>query len=77
MGPSRHGREDADRTSRTGYKKGKTVEEVCQEIKKLVYYNVLAPGQKLFYQEVARRVNVSITPVVQALKVVRREELLP
>ena len=60
----------------TGRKKGKTVAEVCQEIKKLVYYNVLAPGQKVFYQDLAKRLNVSVTPVVQALKVLEHSNLV-
>jgi len=60
----------------TGRKKGKTVEEVCQEIKKLVYYNVLAPGQKVFYQDLAKRLNVSVTPVVQALRVLEHSNLV-
>ena len=65
-----------NKSTGTGRKKGKTVEEVCQEIKKLVYYNVLAPGQKVFYQDLAKRLNVSVTPVVQALKVLEHSNLV-
>jgi DNA-binding GntR family transcriptional regulator len=49
-------------------KKGKTVAEVYLEIKNMIYYNMLAPGQKIIYKDLAHRLNVSITPVVQALK---------
>ncbi|MBW2367970.1 MAG: GntR family transcriptional regulator [Deltaproteobacteria bacterium] len=49
-------------------KKGKTVEEVFWEIKNMIYYNLLAPGQKIIYKDIAQRLNVSVTPIVQALK---------
>lgn len=57
-------------------KKGKTVEEVYREIKKMIYYNDLAPGQKLIYQGLANKLNTSTTPVVQALKRLERSKFV-
>jgi len=49
-------------------KKGITTDGVFRKIKNMMYYNELAPGQKLLYQDLAKRLNTSITPVIQALK---------
>jgi DNA-binding GntR family transcriptional regulator len=57
-------------------KKGKTVEEVYQELKRMIYYNMLAPGQKLIYGDISKRLNTSITPVVQALKMLERSSFV-
>ena len=48
-------------------KKGKTTDEAYQRIKNMMYNNELAPGQKLIYQDLAKKLNISITPVIQAL----------
>ena len=42
-------------------------EEVYQKIKNMIYYHQLVPGQKLVYQDLAKKLNISITPVIQAL----------
>lgn len=57
-------------------KMGKTVAEVQREIKNMIYYNFLAPGQKIVYQDLARKLGVSVTPVVQALKRLERSRLV-
>lgn len=57
-------------------RKGKSVQEVYQGIKRLIYFNMLAPGQKLVYQDLANRLNTSTTPVVQALKGLERSNLV-
>lgn len=57
-------------------KKGKSVEDVYQELKRLLYSNMLAPGQKLVYQDLANRLNTSTTPVVQALRGLERSNLV-
>lgn len=49
-------------------KRGETTNEVYQKIKNMMYYNELAPGQKLIYQDLANKLNISVTPVIQALK---------
>jgi DNA-binding GntR family transcriptional regulator len=38
-----------------------------QKIKQMMYRNELAPGQKIIYKDLAKRLNLSITPVVNAL----------
>jgi len=48
-------------------RKGPKTEEVYKELKNMIFYNDIAPGQKLIYQDLANKLNVSITPVVQAL----------
>jgi DNA-binding GntR family transcriptional regulator len=48
-------------------RKGLTIDEVYQKIKEMIYFNQLAPGQKLIYSDLAKRLGVSVTPVVQAL----------
>ncbi|MEW6663848.1 MAG: GntR family transcriptional regulator [Thermodesulfobacteriota bacterium] len=55
---------------------GKTVEDVYRQIKLKIYYNMLAPGQKLIYQDLAQQLNTSITPVVQALKLLERSRIV-
>jgi DNA-binding transcriptional regulator YhcF (GntR family) len=50
--------------------------KLMQEIKKMIYYNMLAPGQKLVYQDLARRLNMSITPVIQALNGLKRSNFV-
>jgi len=42
-------------------------EVAFQKIKQLMYQNQLAPGQKIIYQDLAKKLNLSITPVVNAL----------
>jgi len=49
------------------------VEQVYQQIKTMMYRHMLAPGQKLGYQDLARKLNVSVTPVIQALKGLERQ----
>jgi len=49
-------------------KKGPTIDEVYQKIKEMIYYNRLAPGQKIVYADMAARLHTSSTPVIQALK---------
>jgi len=51
-----------------GRKKGPTIDEVYQKIKEMIYYNRLAPGQKIVYADMAARLHTSSTPVIQALK---------
>jgi DNA-binding GntR family transcriptional regulator len=50
------------------YKKGEASDEIYKKIKNMLYFNELAPGQKLAYKDLAKRLNTSITPVIHALK---------
>jgi DNA-binding GntR family transcriptional regulator len=52
--------------------KGKRQEELpvdvaFRKIKEMMYHHEIVPGQKLLYQELARKLNMSITPIIQAL----------
>lgn len=48
-------------------KRGIALEEAYQQIKRMLYLNELVPGQKLVYNDLAKRLNISVTPVIQAL----------
>ncbi|MCB2190208.1 MAG: GntR family transcriptional regulator [Deltaproteobacteria bacterium] len=43
------------------------IEEAHTRIKKMIYLNQLAPGQKIIYSDLSKRLNTSVTPVIQAL----------
>ena len=57
-------------------RKGKKVEEVYDQIKRMIYLNELAPGQKLVYHDLADRLKTSTTPVIQALKGLERSNFV-
>jgi len=57
-----------EKSSGVRAKKGMTIDEVYQRIKEMIYYNQLAPGQKIIYNDLANRLKISATPVIQALK---------
>lgn len=48
-------------------RKRKSIETLYTEIKTMMYNQDLAPGQKLILQDLARHLNVSTTPLLQAL----------
>ncbi|MCP4574793.1 MAG: GntR family transcriptional regulator [Deltaproteobacteria bacterium] len=48
-------------------KRGIALEEAYRQIKRMLYLNELVPGQKLVYNDLAKRLNISVTPVIQAL----------
>jgi len=43
------------------------VDVAFRKIKEMMYHHEIVPGQKLIYQELAKKLNMSITPIVQAL----------
>jgi len=47
--------------------KGGSIDTVYAQLKTMMYNQELAPGQKLIYQDLARRLNISKTPILQAL----------
>jgi len=49
-------------------KNGIPHDDVFERIKEMMSHNQLIPGQKIIYQDLATKLNTSITPVVQALK---------
>ncbi len=59
-------------TKKNPPKKGGNTEELpvdiaYRKIKEMMYHHELVPGQKLLYQELAKKLNMSITPIIQAL----------
>lgn len=48
-------------------KRGVAIEEAHSRIKNMIYLNQLAPGQKIIYSDLSKRINTSVTPVIQAL----------
>jgi DNA-binding GntR family transcriptional regulator len=56
-----------EKTKNSAHKKGVMIEDACQKIKELMYAKQLAPGQKLIYGDLAQRLGISITPIIQAL----------
>ena len=43
------------------------VDGAVRKIKQMMYHHQIVPGQKLLYRELASKLNISITPIVQAL----------
>jgi DNA-binding GntR family transcriptional regulator len=43
------------------------VDVAFRKIKEMMFHHEIVPGQKLLYQELARKLQMSITPVIQAL----------
>jgi len=43
------------------------VDVAFRSIKEMMYHHELVPGQKLLYQELAKKLDMSITPIIQAL----------
>jgi DNA-binding GntR family transcriptional regulator len=56
------------RVSAIGNKKEELPVDIAfRKIKEMMYHHEIVPGQKLLYQELARKLNMSITPIIQAL----------
>ena len=55
-----------------GSKPAKTKPDLTQKaymaIRQMLFYNEIKPGQKIKYKDLANRIGVSMTPVIQALK---------
>ena len=47
---------------------GLILDNIYQKIKEMLYSNQLVPGQKIIYGDIAKKLNTSVTPVVQTLK---------
>jgi len=48
-------------------KRGVVIEEAYNKIKDMIYSNQLAPGQKIIYNDLAKKLNISVTPLIHAL----------
>jgi DNA-binding GntR family transcriptional regulator len=51
-------------------------ETTYQDIKRMLWVGELAPGQKLRYQDIAQRLSVSMTPIINALTRLENEGLV-
>lgn len=51
----------------SNHKKGRLIQEAYDQIKHLISINQLVPGQKLIYGNIAERLSMGVTPVIQAL----------
>jgi DNA-binding GntR family transcriptional regulator len=49
------------------YKKGIATQEAYEKIKRLISINEFVPGQRLIYSDIAKKLNMGITPVIQSL----------
>lgn len=60
----------ANETKSAGSRKGREdyTNEAYQGIRRMFFNNEIIPGQKISYRELAERLNMSATPVIQALK---------
>jgi len=56
--------------------KSRVVDGAYNAIKNMLYYKELAPGQRIVYGDVARKLNMSLTPVIQALNKLEYSELV-
>ncbi|MBT4363402.1 MAG: GntR family transcriptional regulator [Desulfobacterales bacterium] len=56
--------------------KSRAVGEAFDAIKNMLYYKELAPGQRLVYGDLAKKLNMSLTPVIQALNKLEYSELV-
>jgi len=48
-------------------KKGIATQEAYEKIKRLISINEFVPGQKLIYDDMAKKLNMGVTPIIQAL----------
>jgi len=56
--------------------KSRAVKEAFDAIKNMLYFKELAPGQRLVYGDLAKKLNMSLTPVIQALNKLEHSELV-
>lgn len=48
-------------------KRGVVIQEAYDKIKEMIYSNQLAPGQKIVYTDLAKKLKISATPLIHAL----------
>ena len=56
--------------------KRRVVDEAYNAIKSMLYYKELSPGQRIVYGDIANKLNMSLTPVIQALNKLEYTELV-
>lgn len=55
---------------------GSPVDEAFRKIKEMMYRHEIVPGQRLIYKEMAKKLNMSVTPIVQALNRLQLQNLV-
>jgi len=55
---------------------GETVEEIRDKLKRMFSLNMLVPGQRLVYRDLAEKLNTSTTPIIQALRALEHSGLV-
>ena len=55
------------KSKNSAHKRGIATQEAYDRIKKLISVNELVPGQKIIYADMAKKLNMGVTPVIQAL----------
>lgn len=53
-----------------------TTNRAYQAIKEMILYNQLVPGQKITYEQLAKKLSMSKTPIISALSRLEQEELV-
>jgi len=48
-------------------KRGVAIEDAYNKIKGMIYSNQLAPGQKIIYNDLAKKLKIGVTPLIHAL----------
>jgi len=53
-----------------------TIDEVDRRIKEMMSYHHLVPGQKIIYKDLAKRLGITPTPLIQSLKRLENSRLV-
>lgn len=64
------------RTRNTSQNKPGLTQEAYEGIRRMLFYNEMVPGQKFSYRELAEKLEMSPTPVIQALKRLEHQGLV-
>ena len=56
--------------------KSSLVQLAYEGIRRMLFHNEIVPGQKISYRELAEKLNMSLTPVIQALKRLEHQGLV-
>lgn len=66
--PTRTRQPMAPKKDKTSGEKSDLTVKAFQSIRQMLFYNEILPGQKIKYSDLASRIGVSITPIIQAMK---------
>jgi DNA-binding GntR family transcriptional regulator len=63
-------------SKKSANKKSDIAQDAYEGIRRMLFHNEIVPGQKISYRELAEKLNVSLTPVIQALKRLEHQGLV-